>query len=125
MSIFSLVVFLHFHPGRSQIAGKPAAEKNIEVLVPARVRMFGANAPFDTLKMFAVASSIAAEHNRDAAVVIARTPEPVALMIADRFRQTETRPEEIDRAGFAIIIREDRGSLLFFGRERFVNTRGG
>src|SRR5437667_1898194 len=90
MSIFSLVVAFDFRPGLLQIASEAAADENIEMLVAPRVRMFDVASRFDALEMFAVAGAVAAENDHDAAVVIARAPNPVGLMIADRFRQTET-----------------------------------
>src|ERR1051325_7628552 len=94
------------------------------MFVAPRVRMFDSTGGLHALEMFAVAGPIAAENNHDAAVVIARTPKPVALMIANRFRQTEPRPKEIDRVSLAIAVGENRRARLFFARMRFVNTRG-
>src|SRR5262249_30334013 len=71
---------------------------------------------------FAVTASVAAENNHDCSVVIARTPNPVGLMIANRFRQTEPRPEVIDRARFAEVVRENGGARLFFWRERYLDA---
>ena len=117
MSIFSLVVAFNFRPGLAQIASESAAEKNIEMLVAARVRMLDVAGRFDAAKMFAVAGAVTPENNHRAAVVIAGPPNPVGLMIADRFRQTESRSEEIDRAGFAEVVRENRGACALLGRE--------
>src|SRR5207248_5580828 len=104
MSIFSLVVAFDFRPGLSQIASEPAADENIEMFVAPRVRMFDVAGSFDAAKMLAVAGAVAAENDHGAAVVIARAPNPVTLMIADRFRKTEPWSEEIDRAGFAEVV---------------------
>src|SRR4029077_1128900 len=120
---FSSVVFFHSRPRGPQIAGKSATQENIEVLVAARVGMLDMTSDFDTLEMFAVTAAIAPENNHDAAVVIARAPEPVALMITDRFRQTESRPEEIDRTSLTITIGENRDARLVLRRKRFVNAR--
>ena len=116
-SIFSSVVFFHFGPGLPQISGESAAEENIEMLVAPRVRMFGMTCDFDALKMFAIAGPIATENDYDASIIIPRAPQPVALMIANRFRQTKPRTEEIDRARFTVIVRENRGVFLFLGRK--------
>src|SRR2546423_10164016 len=124
MSIFSSVVFLHFLPSFSQIARKAATKKNVEVLVAPRVPMFDVAHCLHALKMFAIAGTITAENYDNAAVVLSRATEPVTLMITNCFRQTESRPEEIDRSRFAIIVCENRGARLFFGRKRFVNARG-
>ena len=117
MSIFSSMVVFDASPKLPQVAGKSAAKKNIEMLVAPRVRMFRAPDRFDAAKMFAVACSVAAENDHDAAIVIARTPEPVALMIANRFRQTEPRPKEIDRARLTVAVRENCRPRLFFRRK--------
>src|SRR5881398_1920923 len=84
------------------------------MLVAPRVPMFRATCRFDAAEIFAVA----------AAVVIARTPEPKALMIGNRFWQAESRPEEIDRARLTVTVRENCRPRLFFRRERFINSRG-
>src|SRR3954447_5620200 len=76
---------------------------------------------FHRLKMFAVTGTVAAEDDHAFAGIIARTPKPVALVIADRFRQTVLLPEKIDRARLAVIIREDRGLRALFGWKRVVN----
>src|SRR5437868_14847910 len=99
MSIFSSVVFFHFRPCFSKIAGESATQENIEMLVAPRVRMFDAASRFHALEMFAIAAAVAAENDDNAPVVIARSPEPVALMIANRFRQSELRTEEVEPSG--------------------------
>src|SRR5690349_15096746 len=86
--------------------------------------MFDMTDCFDAPEMLAIAASIAPQNNHDATIVIAWTPQPIALMIADRFRQSEPGTEEIDRTGFAIVVRENRGRGLFVGRKRIVNARG-
>src|SRR2546430_7037962 len=83
----------------------------------------GAPARLNAGEMFAVAGAVPAKNDHDAAVVSARSPEPVALMITNRFWQTESRSEEIDRTRLAITVRKNRGPRLFLSRKRFVNPR--
>src|SRR3989442_244903 len=117
MSIFSSVVVLDLVPSASQIASESAAEKNIEMLVAARVRMFRATNYCDAAEMFAVAGAVTPENNHDAAVIIARTPKPVALMIANRFRQTKSWSEEIDRARLTVTVCKNCRPHLLFRRK--------
>src|ERR1035437_2098034 len=51
---------------------------------------------------------------------LARSPDPVVLVIANSFRQAIFRPEEIDGAGIAVIVGENRGLALFFRRKGAV-----
>src|ERR1700731_2385871 len=93
------------------------------MLVAPRVRMLGATDRLHTPEVFAVTGAVTAENDHDAAVIIARPPQPVALMITNRFRQTESRSEEIDRARLAVAVRKNRGPRMFLSRKRFVNSR--
>src|SRR2546421_10690361 len=93
------------------------------MLVAPRVRMRGATDRLNASEMFAVAGAVTAKNDHDAAVVSARSPEPVALMITNRFWQTELRSEEVDRARLAVTVRKNRGPRLFLSRKRFVNPR--
>src|SRR2546430_1956454 len=93
------------------------------MLVAPRVRMRGATDRLNAAEMFAVAGAVTAENDHDAAVVSARSPEPVALMITNRFWQTESRSEEVDRARLAVTVRKNRGPRLFLSRKRLINPR--
>src|ERR1051326_3125668 len=83
--------------------------------------MIGSTDDFYSGKMFAVAFSVAPENDDAFAGVIARTPKPITLMTADRFRQTVLLSEKIDRASLAVAVGEDRGLCPLFGRKRVVN----
>src|ERR1700736_777543 len=109
MAILSLIELLHLAPGPAQIAHEAATQKDIEVFVTSRVRMFGPARHFHAREMFPVAGPVAAEHDHVPAIVIPRAPQPIALMIADRFRQTKARAEEIDRTSLAVTVGKDRG----------------
>jgi len=87
------------------------------MLVASRVPMFRAPGRLHASEMLAVTSPVTPKNNHDTAVVIARPPKPVTLMVTNRFRQTESRPEEIDRAGLTVTIRENCCPRLFLGRK--------
>src|SRR3954469_11947 len=72
--------------------------------------------------MLAVPFPVAAQDDHAFASVIARTPEPVALVIADRFRQSVLLAEEIDRTRLAVAVGEDRGLDALLGRQRVVDA---
>src|SRR5262249_39215292 len=55
--------------------------------------------------------------------VIARSPEKIVLVTADRPRQSIFRPEVIDRAGYAIVGGKDRRLRSNIRRQTVVNTR--
>src|SRR5437588_1400984 len=83
--------------------------------------MIGAADCFHGREMFAVSSPVASENDYAFAGVIARTPEPVALMVADRFGQAVLLAKEIDRAGLAITVGEDCRLRALLGGKRVVN----
>src|SRR5438105_2994998 len=115
------VPFLRFWPQRFQTRVEIAAKENVEVFVAPRIRMIGAADGFHAREMFAVSSPVAAENDHAFAGVIARTPKPIALMVADRFGQAVLLAKEIDRAGLAITISEDRRLRALLRRKRVVN----
>src|SRR5438105_14988224 len=84
--------------------------------------MIGAADCFHGREMFAVSSPVASENDHAFAGVIARTPKPIALMVADRFGQAVLLAKEIDRAGLAITVGEDRGLRALVGRKRVVDA---
>src|SRR3954468_5496969 len=77
------------------------------MLVAPRIGMLDMPDRFYAGEMFPIARTVTAKDNHDVAGVIPRAPKPVVLMITNGLGQTVTRPEEIDRAGFAVIVRED------------------
>src|SRR5437868_834722 len=84
--------------------------------------MIGAACHLHASKVFAVACAVAAEDDDALAGVIARSPKPIALMIADRFRKSVLLPEEIDRAGLAVTICENRRDRALLRRKFVVNS---
>src|SRR2546423_5297789 len=72
--------------------------------------MLGMTSDLDAAKVFAVATSAAAQHDHDVPGVIARTPIPVSLVIADGLGQGVLRAEIIDGARLAITVGKDGGT---------------
>src|SRR5947208_12519498 len=91
------------------------------MLVATRVGMIGAAHCFYRREMLPVTFAVAPKNDHAFAGVIARSPEPVALVIADRFRQPVLLPEEIDRPSLAVAVREDCRLRALLGRKRVVN----
>src|ERR1041384_3367428 len=54
---------------------------------------------------------------------MSRAPEKIVLMSADGFWQSVFWSEEIDCRCLAIVSAVDRGSLLFFRRQRMIDAR--
>jgi hypothetical protein len=54
---------------------------------------------FDAFEMFAIAAAVAAQDDHCAAVVIARSPHPVLVMLPDGLQQAVARTVKIDRVG--------------------------
>src|SRR5947208_14438349 len=84
--------------------------------------MSGAADCFHAREMFAVPGAVTAQNDDAFARVTAWAPEPVALMVADRFRQSVFLAEEIDRAGLTVTIREDRRPRALLRRKRVINA---
>src|SRR4029077_1810652 len=115
---------LESRPNFSQIVHQSTTKKDLKMLVAPRVRMLGQTGCFDAPEMFAIPRAVATKNNHGAAIVIARAPEPVTLMIANGLGQTETRSEEIDRPGLTITVGKDgrAGALV---RGKFVVNSSG
>src|SRR5438876_76459 len=84
--------------------------------------MIGLADGFHAGETFAVAGAVAAENDDAFAGVIARTPKPIVLVIADRLRQPIFPAEEIDRARLAVTVGEDRRLRALFRRKRVINS---
>src|SRR5438874_13623102 len=94
-AVLSIPVF-HLRPRLLQIEDESTAKKNREPFVATRIRVLCPAHNLHTLEVFAIAASIAAEDNHGATVIIAWSPIPISLVIADRFGKAVLRPEEID-----------------------------
>src|SRR5436190_9862944 len=92
------------------------------MLVKSRIRMVGAARCFHAGKVFAIAGSIAPEHNHTFAGVLSRPPIPIVLMIADRLRQSVLFPKKIDRSGLTVTVGENRSCFALLWREFVINS---
>src|SRR4051812_32004887 len=84
--------------------------------------MIRAPGDFHAGEMFAIPFPITTENDDAFAGVIARAPQPIALVITDRFGQTIFLAEEIDRASLAVAVGENRRLCALVGRKRFINA---
>src|SRR5439155_14736404 len=96
--------------------------ENFEVLVASRIGMVGTARCFHAGEVFAIAGSIAAEHNHAFAGVVSRPPIPIVLMIADRLRQSVLFSEEIDRPRLTLAVGENCGHRALLGRKFIVSS---
>ena len=76
---------------------------------------------FHALEVLAVASAVAAQHYDDAAIVVSRSPEPVALVIANRFGKSVLGAEKVDRARLAVTVGEDGCAFSICRRQRVID----
>ena len=81
-----LIPLLHSWPDLRQRLVQSLAEKYLEMFVATGIGMIGFSHGFDARKMFAIAGAVAPQHNHTLACIFPRTPIPIGLMIADRFR---------------------------------------
>src|SRR5690349_21438151 len=116
-----LAPFLHRRPNRFEVQGESPAEQNWEPLIASRVRVLNLSYNFDAFEMLAISGAVAAQDDHGAAVVIARSPIPVALVIAYRFGKSIFGTEEVDGPGFTVIIGEYHRACALFWRERVVH----
>ena len=80
-------------------------------------------AQIDDLSIVAgVVFGVIAEGEDGLACVVVPTPEEVVLMAADGGRQTVPRAENVDGAGFPVVIAEDGGAGANVRRERVVSS---
>src|SRR5215467_2490840 len=93
------------------------------MFVATSIRMLRATCRIYRLKMLAVPSAVATENNDDITGILTRPPEPIALMIADGFRQSIFRTKEIYRASFSVIVRENGRPRTLVRGKRIVNCR--
>src|SRR5262245_9586754 len=67
--------------------------------------------------------AIALQDDDDLARVFARPPEEMRLVRADRRGQPVSRPEQIDGAGLAVVLCEDRRPGSLVGRQGVIDAR--
>ena len=104
----SSVPVLHLRPQFLQRLLEPSAIEHVGMLVRHRVWVVHARDLLHARKQLLEALLAIIHDDHTFARVIARSPEEIALVTADRPRQSIFRPEEIDRAGLAIVLDKDR-----------------
>src|SRR5215472_15646738 len=78
---------------------------------------------FDALKMLAVAGSVTAQHDHGASGIVAWTPDPIAIVPADRGRQPVASTVEVYGRGLAPAVAENRCARSLFRRQAVVDSR--
>src|ERR1035441_9532028 len=102
---------LHSGPCLAEVQFQPAAEIDVESLVATGIRMPDMSGLFDGGEVPPVAVAVAAQYDDNVAGVTARTPQPVAVVVADCPGKPVLRSKEVHRRGLTPAIREDRGPL--------------
>src|SRR6266536_5082086 len=100
----------YFRPEIAHAAFETAAEVNVIPLLP-RHRPGAAHdlaKVFDRFELLPFVLGAVIKDEENFAGVIARAPEEIILVAGDRGRQSELRSEKVDRAGFAVILAENR-----------------
>src|SRR5512138_3741709 len=77
----------------------------------------------NAFEMLTVTSAVTAENDHRFTGILSRSPQPIALMIADGFWQSILGTEEINRAGLAVTVRKDCCPGTLLGRKIVVNFR--
>src|SRR5215472_18793551 len=116
------VVALQPWPNGLQIELWSAAEPDRVVLVAPRVGMLHASGSLDRLKMFAVAPAIAVQDDHGTAIILARPPNPVAVVLADSLGQTVPGTVEIDGRRRSPTVAEDRRTRLLLSRQTMIDA---
>src|SRR5438445_10192363 len=73
-------------------------------------------------KEFAITSTVASKHDNGRAIIIARPPKPVCLMVADCPRQPVLGAEEINGGSFPVVIGKDGSVCALRRRQQVVNV---
>ena len=85
------------------------AEKHLELLLLHRAGMPDVGNLLDALEPLAGAFPGVAEDDQGLAAVVARTPQPVGEVGADRFGQPVLGSVQIDSAALSEVVADDRG----------------
>src|SRR5271167_315855 len=102
---------------------EPSAIEHVEMLVRHRVWVVHVRDLLHAYKQLLEALLAIIHEDHTFTGVIARSPQEIALVTADRPRQSKFRPEEIDRAGYAKVRGKDRRLRSNIRRQTVVNTR--
>ena len=78
---------------------------------------------FDRFELLPFGVGAVIEDEKNFTGVIVRAPEKIILMAGDRGWQSEFGPKKVDRAGFAVILAENRGLFPIVGRQMRVDVR--
>ncbi len=108
-----------------QVPLQAAAKKNWARLVGISVGNVQSCGHFDGGEFLARVFFGRALENDDLTGVVARPPEKIILMAADRFGQVVTRTEKVDGGGLAVVVAENGGFGLVGGRKRMIDASDG
>src|ERR1051326_4638308 len=100
-----------------------ATVKHVEMLVGHGVGMRHIAHLFDVIEDALQNFLAIVEHDGAFAGVVARTPQVIVLMRADRLGQAILGTEEVDRAGLAVVLAEDGGLGADLGWKAVVDAR--
>src|SRR5262245_56782852 len=108
---------LEVRPRALQIRAHAATQEDRAILfVGHRVGHAEGRGDRDIGAALPVAGEFATHADDDAAVVLARSPQPVLVVAAQRARKAVVRAVEVDRTGLAVVVRDDRGPGALVGR---------
>src|SRR4029434_4479803 len=95
-----------------------ARDRDVETpLVGHRPGRFGLTDDLALLEELGVVRAVSADDDQHIPVVLPRTPDPVAVVPAQGPRQAEPAPEDVDRAGLAVVLPEHAAAAPLFGRQ--------
>src|SRR5215470_6907278 len=117
----SSVPDLHLRPQFLQRLLEPSAIEQVDMLVRHRVWVVHARDLPHARKQLLEALLAIIHDDHTFARVIARSPEEIALVTADRPRPSTFRPEKIDRAGLGVVLDKDRRLTSNIRRQTVVN----
>src|SRR5947207_1344073 len=114
---------LQRRPQVLQISLQPAAQPDGVMLVATRIIVIYFSDRLDTLKVIAVATAITPQHEQDAAIESARSPQPVVIVRTNGVWQAVPWSVEVDRYSLAPAIREDSRAGAVCRRQAVVGAR--
>src|SRR5258708_5508061 len=104
---------LQLRPDLAQVSRlQPTAEKNVKILIAARVGMGQAAHVVNVLEVRVLTFRIAVQDDHDLAGIVARSPYPIIVLPADGPGQTVFRAVEIHGRSLAPEGGEDRVASL-------------
>src|SRR6185437_11340356 len=97
-----LIPVLQLGPDFLQVHFQASAEQNRKPFVAAGVWILNLSSYLYAGEVLAVSSAVAAQDNHRTAVIILRSPVPIALVSAEGFRKAIFWSEEVDGRSFPI-----------------------